>query len=444
MIISNNLLDRKLAGIALTLVIGVAACGKQEQPQGFIPQALPVETKSLTVSILEDSSEFLGSLEAQKRVSLASRVEGRIIQIAVQEGDHVKEGQLIVQLQQTREKAEVNAAISNVNISQANVTNAQARVKTAEAEVARVQAQVEQSKADLRRQKAEVALAQANIKRAEFLVGEGAESQQFLDDRKRDLEAAIAQKDAFQQALNANNKAIIAAQEGVRAALANVDRERAGLTQAQARVKVASENLEFNRIVAPIDGIVGDIIPKIGDYIEAGDPITGITQNNNLELNIAIPIQQASKLKLGLPVGIVNSQGKTEVTGKISFISPTVNSTQQSILAKATFPNNGSLQDEQFVRAKVIWSEKPGILVPTTAISRIAGQSFVFIAEETEQNGKTTLVAQQKLVQLGDIQGQAYQVISGIEPGEKLITSGILNLSNGVPVVNEELSTLKY
>ena len=216
------------------------------------------------------------------------------------------------------------------------------------------------------------------------------------------------------------------------------------MNQAQARVKVASENLEFNRVVAPIDGIVGDIIPKVGYYIEAGDSITTITQNNNLELNIAIPIQQASKLKLGLPVAIVDSQGKTEVKGKISFISPTVNSTQQSILAKATFPNNGSLQDEQFVRAKVIWSEKPGILVPTTAISRIAGQSFVFIAEEIEQNGKITLIAQQKLVQLGDIQGQAYQVISGIEPGEKLITSGILNLSNGVPVVNEELSTLKY
>ncbi|MDJ0745141.1 MAG: efflux RND transporter periplasmic adaptor subunit [Xenococcaceae cyanobacterium MO_167.B27] len=444
MTISNNLLDRKLAGMALTFVMTLTACGKQEQQQGFAPQVLPVETQSLKVSRLEESSEFLGSLEAQERVTLAPRVEGRIISIAVKEGERVKQGQLIVQLQENREEAEVNAAVSDVKIRQADVANAQAQVKTAEAEVARVEAQVEQSKADLRRQEAEVALAQTNIERAKFLVQEGAESKQFLDDRTRDLDAAIAQRDALKQALRASNKALIAAQENVRAALANVERERAGLSQAQARVGVASENLEFNRIVAPIDGIVGDIVPEVGDYVEAGDRLTTITQNNNLELNIAIPIEQARRLKLGLPVAIVGNQGDAEIEGRISFISPTVNSTQQSILAKATFPNNGSLQDEQFVRARVIWSEKPGVLVPTTAISRIAGQNFVFVAEETEKKGTTTLVARQKVVKLGDIQGQAYQIISGIEAGENLITSGILNLADGIPISSEQLSVKSY
>ncbi|MDJ0532064.1 MAG: efflux RND transporter periplasmic adaptor subunit [Xenococcaceae cyanobacterium MO_207.B15] len=444
MTISNNLLDKKLAGMALTFVMTLTACGKQEQQQGFAPQVLPVETQSLKVSRLEESSEFLGSLEAQERVTLAPRVEGRIISIAVKEGERVKRGQIIVQLQENREEAEVNAAVSDVKIRQADVANAQAQVKTAEAEVARVEAQVEQSKADLRRQEAEVALAQTNIDRAKFLVQEGAESKQFLDDRTRDLDAAIAQRDALKQALRASNKALIAAQENVRAALANVERERAGLSQAQARVGVASENLEFNRIVAPIDGIVGDIVPEVGDYVEAGDRLTTITQNNNLELNIAIPIEQARRLKLGLPVAIIGNQGDAEIEGRISFISPTVNSTQQSILAKATFPNNGSLQDEQFVRARVIWSEKPGVLVPTTAISRIAGQNFVFVAEEAEQKGTTTLVARQKVVKLGDIQGQAYQIISGIEAGENLITSGILNLADGIPISSEQLSVKSY
>ncbi|HHP7231899.1 MAG TPA: efflux RND transporter periplasmic adaptor subunit [Xenococcaceae cyanobacterium] len=441
MSISRNLLERKLAGIALTLVISVSACERnQEQQQGEAPQALPVETQSLTVSNLKESSEFKGNLEAQARVTLAPRVEGRIVQIAVQEGDRVKRGQLIVQLQQNREAAEVNAAVSDVNINQANVTNAQAQVKTAEAEVARVRAQVEQSRADLRRQEAEVALAKANIERAEFLVKEGAESQQLLDDRRRDLDAAIAQRDALRQALNASNKAWIAARENVKAALANVEREQARLKQAQARVGVASENLEFNRIVAPIDGIVGNIVPQVGDYVEAGDRLTTITQNNLLELNIDIPIEQGERLKIGLPVAIVNNQGNSEVRGNISFMSPTVNSSQQSILAKATFPNDGSLQDGQYVKARVIWSEKPGVLIPTTAISRIAGQNFVFVAETTEQNGETTLVAKQKVVKLGDIQGQAYQVISGVKPGDNLIISGILNLADGVPISSEQLS----
>lgn len=442
-----SLSDKKLASITLTLIVTLAACGKQEQSQIEVqqdstPQAISVAIKSLEASNLESSSQFLGSLEAQERVSLAPRVEGRIIKIAVKEGDRVKKGQLILQLHQDREKAQVNAAVSDINISQANVTNAEAQVKTAEAQVANFQAQLEQSKANLRRQEAEVGLAKANINRAKFLVKEGAESQQFLDNSKRDLEAALAQQEALKQALNASDKALIAAQEGVKAALANVDREKARLNQSQARVNVASENLDFNRVVAPIDGVIGNITSKMGDYLEAGDTITTITQNNVLELNIAVPIEQAERLKLGLPVIVTGGKNNEKITGKINFISPTVNPTQQSILAKAIFQKNSGLQDEQFVRARVIWSENSGVLVPTSAISRIAGQSFVFVAKEVEENGKKTLVAKQKAVQLGSIQGQAYQVISGIEPGDKLITSGILNLSDGVPITSEELSTL--
>ncbi len=442
-----SLSDKKLASITLTLIVTLAACGKQEQSQIEVqqdstPQAISVAIKSLEASNLESSSQFLGSLEAQERVSLAPRVEGRIVKIQVKEGDRVKKGQLILQLHQDREKAQVNAAVSDINISQANVTNAEAQVKTAEAQVANFQAQLEQSKANLRRQEAEVGLAKANINRAKFLVKEGAESQQFLDNSKRDLEAALAQQEALKQALNASDKALIAAQEGVKAALANVDREKARLNQAQARVNVASENLDFNRVVAPIDGVIGNITSKVGDYLEAGDTITTITQNNVLELNIAVPIEQAERLKLGLPVIVTGGKNNEKITGKINFISPTVNPTQQSILAKAIFQKNSGLQDEQFVRARVIWSENSGVLVPTSAISRIAGQSFVFVAKEVEENGKKTLVAKQKAVQLGSIQGQAYQVISGIEPGDKLITSGILNLSDGVAITSEELSTL--
>ncbi|MEM9271902.1 MAG: efflux RND transporter periplasmic adaptor subunit [Cyanobacteria bacterium P01_F01_bin.143] len=438
MIISRSLLDRKLAGIALALAITITSCSKQEEQQGFAPPVISVETQSLTVSNLKESSEFLGNLEAQERVTISPRVEGRITKIAVKEGDYVKKGQLILELQQTREKAEVNAAVSNVNIAQADIANAQARVKTAEAEVARVEAQVQQSKADLRKQEAEVALAKSNIERAKFLVKEGAESQQFLDDRTRDLEAAIAELEALKQALNASNKALIAARENVTAAFASVDRERAGLTQALANVDVASENLEFNRVIASIDGVVGNITPQVGDYLEAGDMVTTLVQNNNLELNIPVPIEEADRLKLGLPVVIMGRDGKNEIEGKINFISPTVNSSQQSVLAKAAFPNNGSLQDEQFVRARVIWDEQPGVLVPTTAISRIAGQSFVYLAKQKEEDGKTSLIAEQRIVKLGDIQGQSYQVISGVEAGDKLIVSGILNLFNGAEITSEQ------
>ena len=422
-------------GTALGFLVTVTACGKAPQEQADTPQIIPVETQDLETSQVVESSEFLGRIEATDRVDLASRVEGRILNIAVREGDFVEKGQTIVQLQQNREQAEVNAAVSQVNITQADLINSEAQVKAAEAEVARAEAAVGQARADLRRQEADVNLAKTNIERAQFLVKEGAESQQYLDDRTQEMDSAVATQQALQQALNASEKELIAAREEVRAAIANVERQRASLNQAEANVGVASENLEFNRIVAPINGIVGNIVPKIGDYVEAGDSITSITSNENITVNIGIPIEQANQLEIGLPVAVISRRNGDRLTGEISFISPTT--TQQSVLVKATVPNDGQLQDEQSVLTRVIWEKKPGVLVPTTAISRIAGQNFVFVAEEVERDGETSLVAKQKVVQLGDIQGQSYQVISGLEPGDLLITSGILNLSDGVPVTND-------
>ncbi|MDJ0636898.1 MAG: efflux RND transporter periplasmic adaptor subunit [Xenococcaceae cyanobacterium MO_188.B29] len=436
-------LKQKFIGTLIVLSCFTTACGESVQ-ESSQPQAISVKLEEIETDNLQESDRFVGTLEARQRVILASRVDGRILNIAVSEGDRVKQGQLIIQLQQTREQEEVNSAVSNVNIQRANLDNAEASLRAVEAEVASAEANVQQAKADLREQEAELELAKTNIERTQFLVEEGAQSKQTLDDRTRDLNAAIAQRDALKEALNSSEKALIAAKARVRASVSAVDREKAALSQAQAQVGVASQNLDFNRITAPIDGVVGDIVPKVGDYVDTGDELTTITQNNILDLNISVPIERLSQLKLELPVEIINAQEKNNITGKISFISPRVNRSEQTILAKATFPNNGSLKDDQFVRARIIWQDEPGVLIPTEAVSRIGGQNFVFVAEEqTSEDGKAILIAKQKAVVLGDIQGQSYQVISGVEAGDKLVVSGILNLSDGVTITAESLAINK-
>ncbi|GAB4244550.1 MAG: efflux RND transporter periplasmic adaptor subunit [Stanieria sp.] len=434
----------RLFALIVTVTLLTAACGKQEPPQATQPPAVAVKLQNLERNAIRESSEFVGSLRAKQRVILASQVDGRIVSISATEGETVRQGQLLIQLQLTEAQEEVNAAISNLNIQKANLDNATAQLRTAQAQEAAAAADVAQKQADLRQQEAEVELAKENLKRVEFLVTEGAESKQLLDERRRDLKTAQAQQDALKQALNASQKNLLAAQQGINAAEAAINREKAAQNQAEAQLGVAQEKLSYNRLVAPIDGVMGNIIPKVGDYIEAGQELTNITQNQTLELNLNVPIEQASQLKLGLPVEILDRSGQASVRGKISFIAPQVNRTQQSILAKATFPNNSSLVDEQFVKARVIWSQQPGVLVPTESVSRIAGKDFVFVAQEqTAEDGKTTLVAKQKPVTLGEIQGQAYQVISGIEAGEKLIVSGILNLSDGTPINPESLTSSK-
>jgi len=430
----NSAIASNVFGASLLLLV-LVSCGKQQPEAQAPPKAVPVEVKNIDNNRVKLSSEFVGRLEAKKRVALAPRVDGRILSITVQPGDTVKQGDLIVQLQTTREEGEVQEAQSGVDVQRANVSNAESELREVEADVASAKADIEQSRADLREQEAELELAQTNLERSKFLVKEGAQSQQVLDDRTKDVNAAKAQRDALKAALNSSQKALEAAQERVASARSAISGQQASLRQAQSRVSVASENLNFNRITAPIDGTVSNIEPKVGDYIEVGEQITSITQDSNLELNIGVPLEQASKLKIGLPVEIISPQGEAIAEGDVSFISPRTDRSSQSVLVKAAFNNDGRLKDDSFARARVIWSQEPGVLIPTTAVSRIAGKSFVFVAVEKEQeDGSTALVAEQRPVELGAIQGQSYQVISGIESGDRLITSGILNLADGTPV----------
>lgn len=198
-------------------------------------------------------------------------------------------------------------------------------------------------------------------------------------------------------------------------------------------------------MVAPVAGEIGDIPVKIGDYVEITDTLTTITQNQTLELRLAVPIEYTTKLQLGLPVELrTSSGGDPLVLGKISFISPVVDTTSQTVLAKASFPNpQGKLRDKQFVRARIIWEQGSGVLVPASAITRLGGQAFVFVAQNTaaRESEKVQQIAEQRRVKLGSIQGNYYQVIDGLELGETLITSGLLNLSDGVPIMPESVSS---
>ena len=440
----NSAIIGKAFGTSLLFLV-LTGCGGKQQPEAQAPPPpVAVEIAEIDRDRVRSSSEYVGSLEARKRVALAPRVDGRITSIAVQEGDRVKQGDLIIQLQLNREQGEVDAARSQVDVQRADLSNAEAELSGAEADMASAEAEVEQSRANLREQQAELELARTNLERSKFLVKEGAQSQQTLDDRIRDIDAAQAQTDALKAALNSSQKALNASRARVNSASSAVAREQAAIEQAKTRVGIASENLDFNRITAPIDGVVGNIQPKVGDYVEAGEQITNIVEDDALELNVGVPLEEASRLELGLPIEIIDRQGKAIAEAKIDFISPQTDRSSQAILVKAIFNNNGKLKDDSFARARIIWSEESGILIPTEAVSHIAGKSFVFVAKQiTREDGTSELVAKQRPVQLGDIQGQSYQVISGLEPGDRLITSGILNLADGTPLASESEAVSK-
>lgn len=447
MIKLNNSVSRKIFGAAMAVTLAATGCGERKEaqsPQAQGARAVPVKLQKIETTTTQNSSDFVGTLEAQQRVALAPQIEGRIEQILATNGQVVKRGTPIIQIEPTRQQEEVNSRQSQVSARIADYNAALANVNSAQADEARSEAEVERAKADLQQTQAELDLAKVTFDRTKFLVGQGVQPQQALDDGTRDVSTKTAARDAQQQTLNASLKSLKAAQERIKQNQASAQGQKALVAQAQADLAVGQQSLNYNLVRAPIDGIVGRIDVKVGDFVTIGQALTNITQNEELYINIGIPVERSSDLKIGTPVHIIKADGKPGVKGKVSFISPQVDSNTQAILAKVSFQNNYSLRDSQFVRVRVIWEEKPGVLIPTSAVTRIGGQNFVFVATPSEaKDGQATDTAKQQPVVLGNIQGQSYQVISGINAGDRVVVSGILNLTDGVPIVEEQAKSQK-
>ena len=189
--------------------------------------------------------------------------------------------------------------------------------------------------------------------------------------------------------------------------------------------------LAYYNLTAPFDGIVGDIPVHIGDYVSQQTLLTTVDENAELEAYIYIPTEKASDVRMNLPIEIITSRGELIESTKVNFISQQVDNSIQGILVKA--PIHASLdkfRNAQLVKARVVWSSAPAPTVPVLAVTRIGGQSFVYVATQADQG----TVAKQRAVTLGDTIGNEYAVTGGLKPGEKVITSGIQFLIDGAPV----------
>jgi RND family efflux transporter MFP subunit len=209
------------------------------------------------------------------------------------------------------------------------------------------------------------------------------------------------------------------------------DAAQAQLHALDAQVRQQQVQLHYYRVVAPTSGIVGDIPVRVGDRVTTGTVLTTIDQAGNLELYLNIPLEQAGRLRLGQTVDLLDASGQMLGQTRTGFISPEVDNSSQSVLVKASVPNiRGVLRTLQFVRARIIWGTHPGLLIPVLAVLRIGGQYFGFVVVS---EGKS-LVARQKVIEVGQIFGNEYEVLGGLEAGERVVIEGTQELADGVPV----------
>lgn len=220
--------------------------------------------------------------------------------------------------------------------------------------------------------------------------------------------------------------------------LVEAERAEATLKAAEAQLKALDEQIRqaqielgYYRVTSPVAGVVGDVPVRVGDRVTRQTVLTTLEDNAGLEAYINVPVQDAPRLKVGLPVRLIGEDGAVLASERIAFVAGVVDDTQ-TVLAKATLGAGASgFRADQFIRARVVWSEAPGLAIPLTSVTRVGGQYFAFVAEPADGGG---LVARMRPVTLGSVIGNNYVVRDGLNPGERLITGGIQKIGDGVPV----------
>ncbi len=220
--------------------------------------------------------------------------------------------------------------------------------------------------------------------------------------------------------------------------LQELEQAQAAEKAAEAQLKAVDEQIRqqqtelgYYRVVAPMAGVVGDIPVRVGDRVTRATVLTTVEDNSGLELYINVPVQDAPRLSVGLPVRILAPDGAVVEATKTSFVAPSVDEATQTVLVKAPVsPRGGSIRADQFVKAQLVWGSDPGLTVPVTAITRVGGLYFAFVVEQADGG----LVARQRPVTLGTIVGDSYVLTGGVAAGERLIVAGTQKIFDGAPV----------
>jgi RND family efflux transporter MFP subunit len=214
----------------------------------------------------------------------------------------------------------------------------------------------------------------------------------------------------------------------------NYDAAVAQLQSLEHQVQQQNVELHYYRVSAPMDGIVGDIPVRVGDRVTFSTVLTTVDEPGALEAYLYVPASHAHELRLGLPVKLLDENGSVLTETQITFISPRVDSDTQTVLAKAAIANRGgNFRIAQQVRAQITWGTRKGQVIPVLAVQRINGQFFAFAAVKEDQ----ATVARQRLLKLGEIVGNDYTILDGVNAGDHMIVSGLQFLQDGMPVTEQ-------
>jgi RND family efflux transporter MFP subunit len=383
------------------LVTALAAAGCATSEQETVAAAGSPEAIAVTIAAVQQRSvtryiRVSGTLAAQEEAEVAAEIAGRVVATPIERGSRVASGTTLIQIADAEVVAQAREA-------DANAAQIEARLGTSvdgAFDVERVP---------------EVANARANYElvRTEF------ERTKMLH------ESQLVSRSEFDQ----KQTQVTAAERQYEVAKNGAAQQYQALMGARARVAMARKAVADTIVRAPFDGVVGERLVSVGDYVTRGTKIASVMRVSPLRLELTVPAQYVTTIAAGSAVNLeVDAHPGEMFVGQVRFVSPALRSDSRALIVEAIVANQDNrLMPGLFATARIEQAEKsPALLIPATAVQKTAtaNRVFVVVGDRVEE----------RLITLGQAEGDLIEAASGLSAGDRVVADGLERLKDGALV----------
>jgi len=407
----------RAALITAALALSLIACGKAKEKESEVEPPRPVQVEAVRRGPMDRIITANAALYPINQANVTPKISSPVKKVFVNRGDHVKEGQVIAELEATDLAAAVNESKGLVDQAQAAFQTTSRG--TVEEDKAKATADLEAARGTLE------AARKVYDNRVE-LVKEGALAQKLADDAKVTMLQAQSAADNAQHHLDTLNQ--VSQREQVRSAQAVVN-------TAQAHTANLEAQLSYAQVKSPISGLVADRSVYPGEMAQPGTPLISIVDISQIVARANIPANDALMIKVGSPATIHAPTG--DVAASVTVVSPAVDPNTTTVEVWITAPNpkeelRPGVTVSVAIKAETI---QDATIVPAEAILNFdEGGQMVMVIDKDK-------VAHERRVVIGVRQGPNVQIVSGVSEGEMVVTVGGLGLEDKSKVVIQEATT---
>lgn len=364
-----------LVTILLTVALSAVGCskkheaGKAETASAVVVKGVSLET--VKVVAVPELLDVVGSVRARTSAVISARIPGSISVLRVREGDRVRKGQLLAQLDAQEHLATAAVATAGIEEARRGLDEAVSRKK----------------------------LADTTFERYSNLLKEQAVTRQEFDVRQTEKDVAAQ----------------------------GVARAESRLKQAQEGSKAATTVSDYTRIIAPISGIITSKQADLGASVFPGQPLMTIEDEGSYQLELALPESVATKVRPGTPLQVSLDAVGSSFAARIAEIVPTADPASRTFVAKIVLNQKG-LKSGMFGRGAIaLGTTVNGITVPKKAVVEHGALTSVWALDKAN-------IARMRIVKIGRGTGERVEILAGLSEGDRVAVAGVDKITEGARV----------